>query len=250
MIHLLIVDDEGIFRSGLRSLIEEQYEDIMVSEAANGLEAMHIILNEHIDGMFVDINMPKMNGLELLETLNEQNVPKIPSIIISGYDSFEYARRAIKNEVCDYLLKPLTPDEAAETVTNLISVIKEHREDEIIIPKRDDISEEDSLLIIKIKTYISEHYMDDISIAGIADVLKYNANYISQVFRNETGQKLVEYLRCFRIEKAKELLKNSDMKVTEIGSSVGIPNSQYFCTVFRALAGMTPQDYREKSNKN
>jgi len=245
--NLLVVDDESIFRKGFKSMVEKQFPGLTVLEAENGLEAIHIILNTHIDGMYVDINMPRMNGLELLETLREQNVPKIPTVIISGFDDFEYARRAIRNEVCDYLLKPLTPDEAMETVSKLCRIMQERHSEEY---ENAGAQEKECTAMVEAACrYIEDHYSEDISIAGIAEKLGYNANYLSQKFRTETGEKIVDHLRNYRVSKARELLSGSSLKITEIAKLVGIPNTQYFSTVFKALVGITPQEYREKSNK-
>jgi len=245
--NLLIVDDESIFRKGLKDMVEKNFPELTVLEAEDGLDAMHVILNTRIDGMLVDINMPKMSGLELLETLREQNVHRIPTIIVSGFDDFEYARRAIRNEVCDYLLKPLTPVEAMETVSKLCGIMQERRTD---VEETEGAQEKECIAMVEAACrYIEDHYTEDINIAGIAEKLGYNANYLSQRFKSETGEKIVDHLRNYRISKAKELLSGSSLKITEIARLVGIPNTQYFSTVFKALAGVTPQEYRENSNK-
>ena len=249
MINLLIVDDESIFRTGLKTLIENEFTGVNVIEAENGLDAFEIIQENTIDGMFLDINMPRMSGLELLETLKEKAFKKIPTIIVSGFDDFEYARRAIRNEVYDYLLKPLTPNESRENVRKLLEKIKAEKSDNN--ENAEIISTENlSVLSDSIVKYVEAHYKEDFSIGRMADELGYNANYISQAFKNETGIKLNDYIRNYRIERAKELLKRGSHKITDIAAEVGISNTQYFSTVFKTLVGCTPQEYRENSNKN
>jgi len=248
MNNILVVDDESIFRSGLKSLIEKTFKNINVIEAENGADALKIIEQQKIDAMLLDINMPKVDGFQLLDMIKERGIKRIPTVIISGYDDFEYARKAIRKEVSDYMLKPLTPEEAVETIQKLLDVIQsETKEDSICII---DPSKEYGNIVASIIEYISHHYQEDFSIAKMAESLGYNANYISQLFKNEVGIKLNDYIRNYRIEWAKHLLSDSITKITEIAGCVGFINSQYFSTVFKTVTGMTPQEYRENSNKN
>lgn len=252
-IDLLIVDDEKIFRSGLRQLLESTFEDINVLEATNGLEALEILEAGNADAMFLDINMPKMDGLQLLESINEKRISKIPTIIVSGYDDFEYARRALRNEVIDYLLKPLTPDEAIETAKKLIEKVDVEQDADIsekIAVFADKAQNKRSALTNAIIAYIEEHFKEEISIRNMAEELKYNANYLSQHFKMETGCKLNDYIRLFRVEKAKRLLSDPTVRIGDVAIESGIPNAQYFSTVFKHATGYTPQEYRENSNKN
>ena len=251
-IDLLIVDDEKIFRSGLRQLIESTFEDINVLEATNGLEALEILEAGNADAMFLDINMPKMDGLQLLEVIKNKNISKIPTIIVSGYDDFEYARRALRNEVLDYLLKPLTPDEAIETTKRLLEKVSVEQDIDIsqMAVFADKAQGKRSALTNAIIVYIEKHYKEEISIGKMSEELKYNANYLSQHFKLETGCKLNDYIRLFRVQKAKKLLSDPAVRIGDVAVESGIPNSQYFSTVFKRATGLTPQEYRENSNKN
>ena len=251
-IDLLIVDDEKIFRSGLRQLIESTFEDINVLEATNGLEALEILEAGNADAMFLDINMPKMDGLQLLEVIKNKNISKIPTIIVSGYDDFEYARRALRNEVLDYLLKPLTPDEAIETTKRLLEKVSVEQDIDIsqMAVFADKAQGKRSALTNAIIAYVEKHYKEEISIGKMAEELKYNANYLSQHFKLETGCKLNDYIRLFRVQKAKKLLSDPAVRIGDVAVESGIPNSQYFSTVFKRATGYTPQEYRENSNKN
>jgi two-component system, response regulator YesN len=116
MIKLLIVDDEIEIRNGIRNKIDWEGNDIVVcGEAGNGNEALSIINEVHPDVLLVDVRMPKMNGLELVEYLSV-NKPEIKSIILSGHDDFSYAQRALKLGAFDYLLKPCLPNQILETI--------------------------------------------------------------------------------------------------------------------------------------
>lgn len=108
---LLIVDDEIIIREALAGIID--YEKLgydVIGTAKNGMEAYEIICRENPDVVLTDIRMPVMDGLELIERTEKSN-PDVWFIVLSGYDEFEYARRAMRYGVREYLLKPTDPEQ-------------------------------------------------------------------------------------------------------------------------------------------
>lgn len=113
---LLIVDDDAIIRKGLSKLIDwEEHHFDMVAYAPDGEKAWEIIQNQEVNIVVSDIKMPFMDGIELLEKVQE-NYPDIRVILLTGYEDFEYARQAIKYKAFDYLLKPVDGQQLLETV--------------------------------------------------------------------------------------------------------------------------------------
>ena len=104
----------------------------------------------------------------------------------------------------------------------------------------------DTLLIEKVKKYIQEHYADDLSVKELADFACVSTNYFSAMFKRETGQNYKAYLTGIRMEKALELLLNTDMKTYEIGEQVGYNNVRRFVDAFKQIYGMSPMDYKKK----
>lgn len=118
----LIVDDEPPARRRLRKLLEPIIENDrleIVGEAADGVEALEFLENEDVDLAFLDIQMPEMNGFELLERLDPKNRPVI--IFTTAYDT--YALRAFEENAVDYLLKPISKDRLAESVERARKVL-------------------------------------------------------------------------------------------------------------------------------
>ncbi len=93
--------------------------------------------------------------------------------------------------------------------------------------------------------YIKDHYMEDISVEFIAEKQYLTPNYFNMVFKKEIGQSVGKYITYYRLKMAEELLKNTNMKIIEIGQSVGYTNNSYFCLLFKNYYGMTPIKYRE-----
>lgn len=121
MIKVMIVDDEPFIRQGLKILINwEQFGFVVCGEAANGQEAVELMKSNDFDLIITDIKMPQMNGLELIKYTYEHISKNIRFIILSGFYEFEYAKKAIKFEVADYVLKPVQKDE-------LIRVLEDYK---------------------------------------------------------------------------------------------------------------------------
>lgn len=127
MFNMMIVDDEERARVGIRTLIDWQAHGIaIIAEARDGLEALDILSTHPVDIMLTDIRMPQMDGLELIARVTE-NYPHIKSVIMSGYDDFSYAQKAITAGASDYLLKPSRRQEILTTVLNLSEQIQSEK---------------------------------------------------------------------------------------------------------------------------
>ncbi|MDF2988263.1 MAG: response regulator [Eubacterium sp.] len=102
----------------------------------------------------------------------------------------------------------------------------------------------DKKIIEIVKDYISKHYNEDITLAKITELVFVNANYFSEMFKNNTGENFIDYLTRFRIDKAKVLLKDVAIKTYEVGRLVGYDDPNYFSKVFKKVVGITPSQYR------
>ncbi|MDU0202196.1 response regulator [Paenibacillus sp. MAH-36] len=120
---IVIVDDESIFREYLRTALDwEAYGFEICAEAKNGIEALEQVQTHLPDIALVDITMPFMDGLQLTEVLKER-FPQTSVVLITGHNEFDYARKALKLGVEDYILKPFSKD---ELVLTLLKLQKEH----------------------------------------------------------------------------------------------------------------------------
>lgn len=101
-----------------------------------------------------------------------------------------------------------------------------------------------------IKAYIGKHYMDEtLSVKDISEHVFLSASYVCTFFKNETGHTLNQYLTEYRMEKAKQLLKDARYRISDISSRVGYSDGNYFGKSFRKYCGLSPSEYREKNLK-
>ena len=120
MLKVMLVDDEPFIMQGLSVLINwEELGYEIVKMAGNGGEAYEYLKNERVDLIIADISMPVMTGIELLERIREEKLSDAWFIILSGYNEFEYARKAIRYACMDYLLKPIGKEQLTELLNKV-----------------------------------------------------------------------------------------------------------------------------------
>ena len=135
MLKLLIVDDEKIIRDGLKNVIDWNSYGIEVCGAkASGQEALDFCMQQMPDIIITDIKMSHMSGLDFIEKLGDRK-KNSKIIILSGFDDFEFSKRALKNNVFEYLLKPIKPKVLKEAVLRARDILLKEREERQIREK-------------------------------------------------------------------------------------------------------------------
>lgn len=128
MLKLIIADDEGLVRRGLKTEVDwSEYGIEVVGEAKDGDEALRLSLDIGPDIVITDIRMPNVDGLEFIQKIHKIN-KDIKIIILSGYDDFAVAKEALKHGVLDYLLKPTDMDELDRVIRKATDILREERE--------------------------------------------------------------------------------------------------------------------------
>lgn len=244
----IIVDDEKHVREGL--LLLAKWDEVGIEaiyEAEDGDEAINLISKHRPAIIFTDMRMPKRDGISLLKWIHSSNISS-KTIVVSGYDDFEYMRNAIYYKSFDYILKPIDPDILNETLEKAVNEWKELAAQNHV-PLEELSSEKNNMQ--EIQEFLLENYQQDISLQEIADRFFLSREYISRKFKYEFKKTITDYLTKIRIEKAKQLLEISSLKIYEIAHYVGYQNEKYFSKVFKKLVGLTPNEYRNAiSSKN
>ena len=120
MTRALIVDDHTITRAGLRRILSEPPQPIIVGEAANGAEAVELVMSQQWDIVMLDISLPDRSGLEVLKVIKKAR-PALPVLVLSMYPVDQYALRVLRAGGAGYLTKESAPDQLLEAVRRVIS---------------------------------------------------------------------------------------------------------------------------------
>ncbi len=128
MYQVLVVDDERIERNGIKMLLRQLQLPCEIAEAANGKEALDYLEEHTVDVLLTDVKMPFMDGIQLIEECKRKdNHEEMKCVIFSGCSEFDYARKAVRLGVSDYILKPVDPSEFRETITRAVQELEAAR---------------------------------------------------------------------------------------------------------------------------
>lgn len=256
MLKVLVVEDEPAARRELVLLTPwDRLGMVCAGEAAEGREGLALALAISPDIVVTDIRMPGMDGLAMIEALAARAAeaggepPEV--IILSGYSEFEYARRAMRFGVDEYLLKPVE-DEALEAAlarkaAKIGARSPRHRAEKLFFTEdeRRLLDEEGANHVDAAIRIIGERYIQGVSIEEVAGELGLSSGHLSRIFKRGTGSTFVDYLMRVRIKRAMELLRDPSVKVYEVADLVGYMDARYFAQVFKKIVGLTPREFKD-----
>lgn len=243
-VKLLIADDEDIIRKGVAKYIRfhtDRFDKIY--EAENGQEALDILIKYRPDIMLLDVQMPLKNGIDVMQEAEKAGIRPL-TVILSGYDEFQYARQALKFGAKEYLLKPVR---AADILTRLNELADEYFGAEPEPESREDVA---NRLVKSACGYIAEHFTEPLSLADVAEKTGISGGYLSTLFAQHLQCGFVDYVNKVRIEKACCYLEQDYLKTYEIAYKVGFRDEKYFSKVFKKIMGMSPREYRVSPDKS
>ncbi|MGT2828181.1 response regulator [Streptococcus hillyeri] len=244
MYSILIVEDEYLVRRGICSLIDfKSFQIDRVAEAENGRKAWELFQAEPFDIVLTDINMPKMNGIQLAQAIKEKH-PSCHVIFLTGYNEFDYALSAVKLGVEDYLLKPFSKEDVEKMLVSVLEKLqaeqKRHQVETYIV------HDEASDLKKRIEKHLGE---SDFSLKQLAEELGFSPNHLSVRIKKELGMTFQDYLIQERMRQAKLLLLTTELKIYEVAESVGFWDMNYFSQRFKQVVGVTPRQFRKGEGK-
>lgn len=208
----------------------------MVGEAADGMEALAAIETLQPDIVIMDINIPIMNGLKVIQT-SRVRYPNMAFIIVSGYDDFSYCREALRMQITDYILKPVNYDEFGSCIDRLKIALYQKKEVK-------NVENQEERMITGIIRYLQEHLAEEISLNILAEEFHLSSQYISQLFKNEIGVNFLAYFTNIRMENAKKLLISTSLSIGEISNQCGYGDYRVFTKAFKKVEGSIPSQYR------
>lgn len=255
---LLIADDEKNIRNGLLSLPWNTIGIQKVYQAENGLEALEILEGKQIDIVISDIKMPGLSGLELAEFV-QKNSLDTAVVLLTGFSEFEYAQKALRNGVLDYMLKPLRPKDILSTVLKVKETLEKRRYKEKVVEQYEGVANsrdyqeqiswhfrgvnEQAMEILK---DMAQNFSQGVSLNSLAEKYHYSVAYLSRMIKKETGFSFSEILNSIRLAQAAELLQKDCGKISMAGEMAGFSDQKYFSQVFKKAFGVSPGEFRKQ----
>lgn len=260
MYRVLIVEDEDLVRRGLSLLTHwNEYDMKLIGEAKNGSEGLDMAIKLRPDIILTDIRMPVMSGIEMIDAIQKTYCPAF--IILSAYSDFEYAQKALKMKVTDYLVKPFSDYDLELSLKNAVDTIIENKNRQVISQKLASIS---NSTLATFNQYLSKHhtsknsnfekvlgiihqrFFENLSLKQIGDELLVSESYLTKLFKEESGYTFHDYLTQYRMKKACDYLSDNQIKIYEVADKIGFKDQRYFSVIFRKYVGMTPMQFKEK----
>lgn len=276
MVGLLIADDEMLERKVLGKTLQKNLGDrCVIYQAENGRQALELYQAHDIRILILDIEMPGINGIQAAEQIRRTD-KDCCIIFLTAFDEFAYAKKAITVRAMDYLLKPYDETELLLLLEEAIRQVEEDRsrsemkdvpsgsrpvppesgrdrpaEDRIF--RAEDMPSEEAgdfensrLWMVRemIDRYIRENYRYDISMQDLARAMNYSEAYFCKLFKQCFGKNFTSSLTEYRVNMAKEMMRQPTVSIKEIGRSVGYADPNYFAKVFKRVTGQSPTEYR------
>lgn len=243
MYKALIVDDEKAVQIAIGKLGKwHTYHMDPPSLASNGKEGLYAMRELRPDIVFVDMQMPVMNGIEFLKNAKEE-FPDAKYIVISGYDDFYYAQNSIKLGAIDYILKPIVEEELNSSIKKALHLLNPSMDFTKTEEEEQGISAGEVAAIIK--DYIDKNYSQNLKLSYFSDKYYFSKEYLSKIFKANYEIGIYEYVLQVRMERAKELLLDESLKIQWISDRLGYTDSNYFSKAFRNYYGITPSQFRK-----
>ncbi|MDI9261016.1 response regulator [Alicyclobacillus sendaiensis] len=232
---ILIADDEPIVRRGLRAVCESSGLATTVFEAADGRRVVELLTQETIDLAFLDVCMPYLGGLDALEHVAPERRPAV-NVIVSGYGEFEYAQRAIRLGVMEYLLKPAGATEIRDVLSRSVERIAK-AETGVSLS-----SAEGQDVIAQAVRYIETRVSERLRLQDVAAAIHVSPTYLAALFRKKMQMTFLEYVHMRKVEAAAALLRKG-VRIMDAAHSVGFEDVRHFAEIFERHTGLHPRVY-------
>lgn len=233
---ILLVDDDRYFRAEFKELMSEF--NILEAETAESAQSL-LKKPNNIDMVILDEQLPDQRGTKFLDKLHYV-APEKKIVILTGHSSKQAAIDALRGHADDYIEKPLN-EEKIKKIRDFILSVKKGEKDSSLSGVEGKIKQ--------IKYFIERNYNKNFSLSDISEAVFLSPKYISRIFKKETKKTVSDYKLEVRVEKAKQLLKDTGNTVENISFDVGYQNPESFGKMFHKLVGCSPREFRENDRR-
>jgi DNA-binding response OmpR family regulator len=245
---LLIVEDHGEMRDFIKSGFQDDFTVIL---AKDGEEAMDKVHAQHPDLIISDVMMPNKDGFELTQNLkSKMETSHIPIILLTAKADTSSRIQGLELEADDYLLKPFHFKELELRARNILKqrkLLKEQFSSNPSLLKRAGRNPMDQAFLEKAQSIVLENLTkSDFSVQEFCEMLALNRTSVHQKFKALLEMSTSQFIRTVKVQKAKQLLEEGKLQLSEITSESGFNNRQNFAKAFKEQYGLSPSEYRDR----
>jgi DNA-binding response OmpR family regulator len=243
---VLIVDDNPDFLQFMTDTLKDKYH---VRRAEDGKQALQAISEHHPDIILSDVMMPEMDGNELCSAVkNNPETAKIPFVLLTARMAQEQKISSLERGADDYITKPFDLDLLHLRIDNLIKWSHSGSKTAKLEPKVKEleITSLDEKLVNDATEYVEQNLTEvDLNVETLSAALNMSRSYLYKRILSLTGHTPSEFIRLIRLRHAEQLLRKSQLSVSEITYKVGFPNTRSFSKFFKEMYGILPSQYKD-----
>lgn len=247
---VLIVDDNSDFRDFMSSCLALEYD---IRTATDGVEAWTVVQEWHPDLVLSDLMMPQMDGKELCRLIKQTPLTAhIPVILLTARQAEESKLEGLQTGADDYVTKPFNMEILALRIRKLIEWKRYSCEGKKLDPAPSNIviTSLDEKLIEKAIKYVEDNISkSELSVEELSRELGMSRVHLYKKLLQITGKTPIEFIRVIRLKRAAQLLRESQLHVSEVAFEVGFNNPKYFSRYFKEEFGVLPSVYQGKEGK-
>lgn len=248
---VLIVEDNSDMRNFLYNNLIKKYN---VYEAGNGEEALKLVSKHEFEVIISDIMMPEMDGIEFCKRIKSNiNTSHIPVILLTAKSLEEHEIEGYETGADDYIIKPFNNQLLNIRIQNIIENrirLKEKFSNEFTFePKEVKLPSSEKEFLKKLVNIMEEHLSEpDFNIEKMSKMMYISRSHFIRKVKNLTGQKPLELLMTYRLKRARQLLSQQEISVSEIAYQVGYDNPSSFTRTFKSKYGISPTEFMQSNN--
>ena len=244
---LLMVEDNTDMRAYIRQSLEYHFRLV---EATDGQQGLDFALKHIPDLILSDVMMPVMGGLELCQKLkSDPRTSHIPIILLTAKADVEARIEGLEQGADAYLAKPFKKEELLIRLQKLFELRKQlharYQNLSLLTPTEDSSIQMEDEFLQRVRGVLEVHLDDDeYGISQLCRAIKISRVQLHRKLKALTGKSTSHFIRSFRLQKARMLLKTTDLNISEVAYAVGFKDPAYFSRTFNEEFGISPSDAR------
>lgn len=241
---LLIIEDNAEMRQYIRTCLDKSRYNILAAQ--DGQEGIEKAMEVVPDLIISDIMMPRKNGFEVVEAIRKHvGTSHIPIILLTAKASLESRLEGIARGADVYLTKPFSPKELALRIQKLIELrqlLQQRYQNEVPTDENPTFQQEDTF-VIELKNFVQENIEDvNLDVKRLSQHFGISRTQLYRKLDALVGKSVAQFIRMMRLEKAKELIVQGELNMTEITYATGFSSPSHFARTFKKVYGKAPSE--------